>query len=119
MALGVAVNLAMAGIQQMMAPDPSVDDQQEESYIYQGAAQNIKEGDPVPNYMETRVPGRTVGFHTRNSGHTFTSYSGATSDAGEQQTSRGLGQTDYSSVNGSSSVYNQQSIRTILPKIIE
>ena len=60
--------ILQAGIQQMMAPDPSVDDQQEESYIYQGAAQNIKEGDPVPVlYGELRVPGRTVGFHTRNS----------------------------------------------------
>jgi len=65
-ALGVAVNLAMAGLQQTMAPDPSTDSQQDESYVFQGSKQNIAEGDPVPIlYGELRVPGRTVSFHTR------------------------------------------------------
>ena len=64
--IGLGVNLAMAGIQQMMAPDPSTDNQQDESYIFQGSKQNIVEGDPVPVlYGELRIPGRTVSFHTR------------------------------------------------------
>jgi len=67
LAMGVAVNLAMTGIQQMMAPDPSTDNDQDESYIFQGSKQNIAEGDPVPVlYGELRIPGRTVSFHTRS-----------------------------------------------------
>lgn len=67
MGLGLGINLAMAGIQQMMAPDPSTDSQQDESYIFQGSKQNIAEGDPVPVlYGELRIPGRTVSFHTRS-----------------------------------------------------
>lgn len=67
MGLGLGINLAMAGIQQMMAPDPSTDNQQDESYIFQGSKQNIAEGDPVPVlYGELRIPGRTVSFHTRS-----------------------------------------------------
>lgn len=65
--LGLGVNLALGGIQQMMAPDPSTDNQQDESYIFQGSKQNIVEGDPVPVlYGELRIPGRTVSFHTRS-----------------------------------------------------
>lgn len=65
--LGIVLNLAMGGIQQMMAPDPSTDNQQDESYIFQGSKQNIAEGDPVPVlYGELRIPGRTVSFHTRS-----------------------------------------------------
>jgi len=71
-ALGVAVNLAMTGIQQMMAPDPSTDTQEDESYIFQGSKQNISEGDPVPVlYGELRIPGRTVSFHTRSERNQF------------------------------------------------
>lgn len=65
--LGLGINLALGGIQQMMAPDPSTDNQQDESYIFQGSKQNIVEGDPVPVlYGELRVPGRTISFHTRS-----------------------------------------------------
>lgn len=67
MGLGLGINLAIAGIQQMMAPDPSTDNQQDESYIFEGSKQNIAEGDPVPVlYGELRIPGRTVSFHTRS-----------------------------------------------------
>lgn len=65
--LGLGVNLALGGLQQMMAPDPSTDNDQDESYIFQGSKQNIAEGDPVPVlYGELRIPGRTVSFHTRS-----------------------------------------------------
>lgn len=72
MGLGLGINLAIAGIQQMMAPDPSTDNQQDESYIFQGSKQNIAEGDPVPVlYGELRVPGRTISFHTRSENTAF------------------------------------------------
>ena len=65
--LGIGINLALGGLQQMMAPDPSTDNDQDESYIFQGSKQNIAEGDPVPVlYGELRIPGRTVSFHTRS-----------------------------------------------------
>lgn len=74
-AAGVAVNLALTGIQQMMAPDPSVDDfnnDKETSYLFQGAEQNIIEGDPVPVvYGQLRVPGRPIGFEIRNKENVF------------------------------------------------
>ena len=66
----VGVNLALTGIQQMMAPDPSVDDfnnDKETSYLFRGAEQNVIEGDPVPVvYGQLRVPGRPIGFEVRN-----------------------------------------------------
>ena len=48
MAVGMATNLAIAGLQQIMAPDPSTDADQEQSYLFNGSEQNIVEGDPVP-----------------------------------------------------------------------
>ena len=73
--IGLGVNLAIGGIQQMMAPDPSTDNQQDESYIFQGSKQNIVEGDPVPVlYGELRIPGRTVSFHTRSERTAFANY---------------------------------------------
>ena len=76
MAIGRAVNLAIGGLQQMMAPDPSTDNQQDESYIFQGSKQNIAEGDPVPVlYGELRIPGRTISFHTRGESTQFANYS--------------------------------------------
>jgi predicted phage tail protein len=82
-AVGVAINLALTGIQQLMAPDPSVDtaDTGEDSYLFQGAEQSILEGDPVPVlYGQLRVPGRSIGFEVRNKENTYTSsnYGGGT-----------------------------------------
>ena len=62
MALALATNLAITGIQQLMAPDPSVD-AKEEGYLFNGAEQTIVEGMPVPLlYGELRVPGYPVSF---------------------------------------------------------
>jgi predicted phage tail protein len=62
MGLSLSVNLALAGMQQMMAPDPAVDEDAPTNYLYSGTDQNITEGDPVPVlYGELRVPGRTIG----------------------------------------------------------
>lgn len=75
MAIGLGVNLAIGGLQQMMAPDPSTDNEQDESYIFQGSKQNIAEGDPVPVlYGELRIPGRTVSFHTRSERTQFANF---------------------------------------------
>jgi predicted phage tail protein len=61
-ALSVATNLAITGIQQLMAPDPSVD-QQDEGYLFNGSEQTIVEGMPIPLlYGELRVPGYPVSF---------------------------------------------------------
>ena len=71
-ALGLAVNLALAGIQQLMAPDPATDAQQDESYLFQGSGQTIVEGDPVPIlYGKLRVPGRPISFAIQNASQSF------------------------------------------------
>lgn len=68
----MGVSLGLAGIQQIMAPDPSVDNQQDESYLFQGSGQNILEGDPVPVlYGKLRVPGRPISFEVKNANQTF------------------------------------------------
>ena len=60
---GLAVNLAMMGLNQMMAPDPSTDADQEQNYLFNGNQQNIVEGDPVPVlYGKLRVPGQPRNF---------------------------------------------------------
>jgi predicted phage tail protein len=73
--IGIAVNLALTGIQEIMAPDPSVDDfnnDRETSYLFQGAEQSIVESDPVPVvYGQLRVPGRPIGFEIRNKDGVF------------------------------------------------
>jgi len=70
-----AVGLALSGLMQILAPDPSVDAQQEEAYVFQGAEQNIVEGDPVPVcYGKLRVPGRPIGFDLRNKSQSFVNY---------------------------------------------
>jgi len=62
----LALNLAMTGMQQLMAPDPSVDEGPE-NYLFNGSGQNIQEGDPVPLlYGELRVPGRPVSVYIRS-----------------------------------------------------
>ena len=47
----------------MMAPDPATDGDQESSYLFNGAEQNIIQGDPVPVlYGQLRVPGQPISF---------------------------------------------------------
>ena len=62
MAVLLAANLALMGIQQVMAPDPAVDKNDgTTNYLFSGGASNAKEGDPIPLlYGELRVPGRPV-----------------------------------------------------------
>lgn len=66
-AASVAANLALTGINQIMAPDPSVDSDQDESYLFQGTGQSLIEGDPVPVlYGQLRVPGRPISTQVRS-----------------------------------------------------
>jgi len=59
----IALNLAMMGVMQAMAPDPATDADQESSYLFNGAQQNIVQGDPVPVlYGKLRVPGQPISF---------------------------------------------------------
>ena len=60
MAVLFAANLALAGIQQIMAPDPAVDQDSPTNYLFSGGGNNAKEGDPIPLlYGELRVPRKT------------------------------------------------------------
>ena len=64
---GLAVSLALQGIQQLMLPDPSTDGAGPKAYLFDGAATNFQEGDPVPLlYGELRVPGRPISFEVMN-----------------------------------------------------
>ena len=75
--LFVGLNLAMAGIQQLMAPDPSIDmdNQQDDAYLFQGSGQNLIEGEPVPIlYGKLRIPGRPISFEIKNENRSFTDY---------------------------------------------
>ena len=63
--VGMALSLALTGLMEMMAPDPSVDGELEaqQSYLFNGNAQNIVNGDPVPVvYGRLRVPGQPIAF---------------------------------------------------------
>jgi len=78
----MGISLGMAGIQQLMAPDPSTDNQQDESYLFQGAGQTIVEGDPVPVlYGKLRVPGRPISFEIKNANQTFIDFAEAGVDS--------------------------------------
>tara|TARA_R110000796_G_scaffold1430_4_gene5704 strand:+ start:11321 stop:12025 length:705 start_codon:yes stop_codon:yes gene_type:complete len=65
--LSLATNLAIAGIQQMMAPDPSIDKDSPTAYLFNGASNNSVEGDPVPIfYGELRLAGRPIALDVIN-----------------------------------------------------
>lgn len=71
LAVSMTTNLALQGIQQIMAPDPAVDQDNPTNYIFSGGASSQVEGDPVPLlYGELRVPGRPIAVDIRNGGRT-------------------------------------------------
>ena len=81
--MGIGVNLALSGVMQIMAPDPSTDGaEQDDSYLFQGSGQTILEGDPIPIlYGKLRVPGRPISFEVKNQYQTIRndrSYGGVT-----------------------------------------
>ena len=65
----LSLNLAMAGIQQLMLPDPATDQDEPTNYLFSGEANNAVEGDPIPLlYGELRVPGRPISINMINGG---------------------------------------------------
>lgn len=65
----LAVNLALQGIAELTAPDPSVDKEEEGAtdYLFNGSQSTSKQNDPVPVlYGELRVPGKIADFHITN-----------------------------------------------------
>lgn len=65
--MAVGINLAMQGIQGMLAPDPATEDQEDEGYLYTGDTNIIVEGDPVPLlYGELRVAGQPISIAINN-----------------------------------------------------
>ena len=84
--LSLGINLGLSGIQQLMAPDPGVDNDQDESYLFQGTGQTLIEGDPVPVlYGKLRIPGRPISVQVRNERLNYidngTIYADSTADA--------------------------------------
>lgn len=117
--LGLGVNLALAGIQQMMAPDPSTDNQQDESYIFQGSKQNIAEGDPVPVlYGELRVPGRTISFHTRSENTAFYNNNSRATSAESNNTSSSYATAYNQQISGQISGSSADELGGILSHLI-
>ena len=108
---GVGVSLAMAGIQQMMAPDPSVDSNQDESYLFQGTGQTIVEGDPVPVlYGKLRVPGRPISLQLRNERLNFIDHGKIYADSTADNTTAVT--VDTSSSSGGGSVLSSETKET-------
>lgn len=71
LAIMATASLANVGVMQMMMPDPATD-QNDESYLFQGSAHTIVEGDPIPLlYGELRIPGRPVSMVVRNDADYF------------------------------------------------
>jgi len=61
LAFGLAVNLAMSGLTELLAPGPEVDKKQEEGYLFNGPENNVQQGLPVPVcYGELRVGGAPI-----------------------------------------------------------
>ena len=70
MAAMLSINLALAGIQQLMLPDPAVDKDAPTNYLFTGGASNAVEGDPIPIlYGELRVPGRPIAIDILQGGN--------------------------------------------------
>ena len=54
------------GLYELLAEDPSTDDE-DLSYLFSGADQNINSNDPIPVcYGRLRIPGRPISFEIRN-----------------------------------------------------
>ena len=71
-AIQFTASLAIAGIQQIMAPDPAVDQDNPSNYLFSGGANNSVEGDPIPiMYGELRVPGRPISVDIAQGGNSI------------------------------------------------
>ena len=65
------IGFIVEGIQDFLAPDPS-NDADNDSYLFEGSGQTVREGDPVPVlYGKLRIPGRPISFQVRNENISF------------------------------------------------
>lgn len=90
-AVAFTANLAITGIQQLMAPDPAVDQDSPTNYLFSGGANNSVEGDPIPLlYGELRVPGRTISVDIMNgtgvTNNVSVDYNNNINNTGKQET---------------------------------
>lgn len=72
---GIAINLGITGVSQLLAPGPETDQKQTEGYLFNGPQNNIQQGLPVPVcYGELRVGGAPIStsFKRDNSSSGFT-----------------------------------------------
>ena len=66
MAIGLATNLAISGMTELMAPGPETDSKQEEGYLFSGPTNNMQQGLPVPVcYGELLVGGAPMSVSFR------------------------------------------------------
>lgn len=63
----VATSLAVTGLAELMAPDANLDGDTPTNYLFNGDAQVMQDGDPVPVlYGELRVPGTPIAVNVLN-----------------------------------------------------
>ncbi len=66
LAIGLATNLAISGMTELMAPGPETDSKQEEGYLFSGPTNNMQQGLPVPVcYGELLVGGAPMSVSFR------------------------------------------------------
>jgi len=60
-AMGLGLNLVLGGIQEMLMPEPKTDRAEQDSYLFSGGVNSVREGQVVPvAYGELRVAGRPI-----------------------------------------------------------
>jgi len=70
-AMSMAVNLAIGGISELLAPGPETDKKQNEGYLFNGPVNTVQQGMPIPVcYGELRIGGAPVGVSFRGMGST-------------------------------------------------
>jgi predicted phage tail protein len=100
-AMGIALNLAMSGISQLLAPGPETDSREtNEAYLFDGPVNQLKQGVPVPiaygelvvggspmnvSYRSSKFPSGGYNFGAWNHGQNYNGPD-TTSDAGKTQT---------------------------------
>ena len=59
--MGLGINLVLGGIQEMLMPEPTTDKAEQDSYLFSGGVNSVREGQVVPvAYGELRVAGRPI-----------------------------------------------------------
>lgn len=73
--LGVATNLALAGISELLAPGPETDAGQNEGYLFNGPINTTQQGLPIPVcYGELLIGGKPISVHYQGTPFQVTGY---------------------------------------------